>query len=150
MMEFFVCVKLIHSCTKSRLMNWNAFVKGNYEKMMQLGIDLRDLDSVRLSAGEMFRHQLIKFIICHHLTGLRHHFKTEQPIRNAICDIIDLDTFTIYEVETRSAPSVAKRKLEDFFHPLIEDILIVDLKKLKSWNNVFDLRQEVAKLCGLR
>jgi hypothetical protein len=131
-------------------MSWDTFLKNNYEKMMQLGIDLRNLDSVRLSAGEMFRHQLVKFIICHHLTELRHHFKTEQLIRNAICDIIDLDTLRIYEVETRFAPSVAKKKLEDFYHPLIEDVFIVDLKKLKHWANIFDLRKEVARLCGLR
>jgi hypothetical protein len=131
-------------------MNWEAFRKNNYEGMMQLGIDLRNLDSVRLSAGELFRHQLIKFIICHHLTELRHHFKTEQLVRDSICDIIDLDTFRIYEVETQSSPGTAKRKLEDFYHPLIEDVFIVDLKKLKHWSNVFDLCKEVARLCGLR
>jgi len=131
-------------------MSWDAFLKHNYEKIMQLDIDLRNLDSVRLSAGELFRHQLIKFIICHHLTELRHHFKTEQPIRDSICDIIDLDTFRIYEIETRSSPSVAKKKLDNFYHPLIEDVFIVDLKKLKHWGNIFDLRKEVARLCGLR
>jgi hypothetical protein len=131
-------------------MSWNIFFRKNYEKMTQLGIGLEDLNVIKIRAGEFFRHQLVKFIICHHLIELKHHFKTEQVVVGGICDIIDLDTFTIYEVESNPSPINTRKKLNDFDHPLIEDLLIVDLRKLKRWRNVFDLRREVAKLVGLR
>ena len=115
-----------------------------------MGIDLKDLNTLRFQRSEYFTHQLIKFIICHHLLRLKHHFKTEQPIRNSVCDIIDLDTFIIYEIETNVGPTLRRKKLEDFYHPLIEDIFIVDVKKLKHWGSIFQLRKEVAKYCGLK
>jgi hypothetical protein len=131
-------------------MSWNTFLRKNYEKMKQLGIDLKELNNIRLSGGEHFKHQLVKFLICHHLFKLKHHFKTEQPLGNSICDIIDLDTFTVYEIESNVKTSLLRKKLEDFYHPLIEDILVVDMKKLKRWNSVFALKEEVGEYCGLR
>jgi hypothetical protein len=130
-------------------MSWNAFLKKNYEKIMQLGIDLKELNCVRIGNGESFAHQLVKFMICHHLLALKHRFKTEQQIGSAICDIIDLDTFIIYEIESSVSPFFVRKKLEDFYHPIIEDIFIVDIKKLKHLSSAFKLRKEIADYCGL-
>lgn len=94
-------------------MSWERFLRKNYERITQLGIGLKDLNTIKFQGGEHFTHQLIKFIICHHLLKLKHHFKTEQPIRNSICDIIDLDTFVIYEIETNMKPIVRRKKPED-------------------------------------
>lgn len=131
-------------------MSWNRFLRKNYDRIKQLKIDLRDINVIKIGNGELFRHQLIKFLLCHHLLRLKHHFKTEQKINNAVCDIIDLDTFTIYEIESHVHPIVRRKKLEAFYHPLIEDIFIVDLKKLRHWRSIFALRDEVEKYCGLR
>lgn len=131
-------------------MSWNRFLKKNYERIKQLNIDLRDINVIKIGNGESFKHQLIKFLICHHLLRLKHHFKTEQTINSAICDIIDLDTFIIYEIESNISPFLTRKKLEDFYHPLIEDIFLVDLKKLRHWRSIFALKDEVEKYCGLK
>jgi hypothetical protein len=131
-------------------MSWSRFLKKNYDRIMQLGIDLKDINVIKVGNGELFKHQLVKFLICYHLLALKHHFKTEQPICKGICDVIDLDTFTIYEIESNLSPFLRRKKLEDFYHPLIEDIFIVDLKKMRHWRSIFALRDEVEKYCGLR
>jgi hypothetical protein len=131
-------------------MSWELFVRRNYERTTQLGIGLKDLDHIKCGCGEHFTHQLVKFIICHHLLKLKHHFKTEQPVGKSICDIIDLNTFTIYEIESNLSPRIARKKLEVFYHPLIEDILIVDVRKLKNLKSALRLRDEIGKYCGLK
>jgi hypothetical protein len=70
------------------------------------------------------------------------------PIRNSIYDIVDLDTFIIYEIDTDVKSNVRRKKLEDFYHPLIEGLVIVDVKKLKRWDFIFLLWGEVIKYCG--
>jgi len=35
-------------------MSWNTFLRKNYEKMKQLGIDLKELNTIRLSGGEHY------------------------------------------------------------------------------------------------
>jgi len=119
-------------------MNWNTFLRKNYDRITRLGIGLKDVNTVRFQRGEHFAHQLVKFIICHHLFKLKHRFKTEQPVVNGICDVIDLDTSVIYEIESHVHPIVRRKKLEAFYHPLISD-LIVDIKKLKHMNSALPL-----------
>jgi len=116
-------------------MNWNTFLRKNYDRLTRLNICLKDVNTISM--------------ICHHIFKLKHHFKTEQFIRNGICDVIDLDTFVIYEIESHVHPIVRRKKLEAFYHPLIEDILIVDIKKLKHWSSVFRFRDQIRKCCGL-
>lgn len=111
---------------------------------------MKDINTIRFQGGEHFAHQLVKFMICHHLFKLKHHFKTEQFIGNGICDVIDLDTFVIYEIESHVHPIVRRKKLETFYHPLISDIMIVDIKKLKHLASVLPFRDEIGKYCGLR
>jgi len=130
-------------------MSWARFLRKNYDRIKQLGIDLKDINTIKVGNGELFRHQLAKFLICHHLLRLKHHFKTEQAICKGICDVIDLDTFTIYEIESNLSPILTRKKLEDFYHPLIEDILIVDLKKSRRWSAISKLKDDVRKYCGL-
>ena len=131
-------------------MSWNTFLRKNYMKIKRLGIDLRGLNTVKFVKGESFPHRFVKFLICHALFKQGHRFKTEQQINNAICDVIDLDNFVIYEVETNSNPSTMKRKLEDFYHPFIEDIIIVSLKNLKiKWGTLSEIRKQIEKYCGL-
>lgn len=119
-------------------------------KIKRLGIDLRGLNTVKFVKGESFPHRFVKFLICHALFRQGHRFKTEQHINNAICDVIDLDALVIYEVETNSNPSTMKRKLEDFYHPFIEDIIIVSLKSLNfDWKALSEIRKQIEKYCGL-
>lgn len=132
-------------------MSWSTFVRRNYWKIKRLGIDLNELNTVRFRIGETFEHRLVKFIICEYLFLLKHHFKTEQSVIHGVCDVIDLDTFVIYEVETNATKKVKENKLETFYHPLIEDIFIVNLKELKvDWSCFLKLSERIARHCGLK
>jgi len=131
-------------------MSWNTFLRKNYLKIKRLGIDLRGLNTVKFMKGESFPHRFVKFLICHALFKRGHRFKTEQQIDNAICDVIDLDNLVIYEVETNSNPSTMRRKLEDFYHPFIEDIIIVSLKSLNfDWRTLSEICEQIEKYYGL-
>jgi len=126
-------------------------VRNNYLKLKTLGIDLRDINTVRFRGNESFRHRLIKFLISQELFSLGHRFKTEQPIKSSVCDVIDLDTLVIYEVESNPTMEVMKRKLREFYHPYIEDIVIVDIRKIKvNWREMDKLRNEVSRFSGLK
>ena len=127
-------------------MSWSSFLRNNYLKLKTLGIDLRDVNTIRFRGNESFRHRLVKFLICQRLFSLGHHFKTEQPIKSSVCDVIDLDTFVIYEIENSATMEIRKKKLDEFYHPYIEDIVIVDIRKLKvNWKEIAKLRDEVYK-----
>jgi len=130
-------------------MNGYTFLRKNHDRISRLAISLKDMNTIRFQGTEHFAHQLVKFMICHHLLRLKHHFKTEQLIKNSVCDIIDLDTFIIYEIESHVHPIVRRKKLEAFYHPLITDIQIVDIKKLKHIKSVLPLRNEIGRYCGL-
>lgn len=66
----------------------------------------------------------MKVIIYQHLFQEKHNFKTEQKIKDAVCGVIDLDTLVIYEVETYPTMRIRKKRLDDFYHPYVEDITI--------------------------
>ncbi|MCW4003681.1 MAG: hypothetical protein NWE95_07205 [Candidatus Bathyarchaeota archaeon] len=109
------------------------------------------MDAVKFhAANESFSHRVAKLVICNLLTEAGHHFKTEQPINEAVCDVIDLDTFVIYEIESHANSTIIKRKLDDFLHPLIEDLIVVDLRKMDiDWEPIFMLRDKIRKFCAL-
>jgi hypothetical protein len=116
-----------------------------------MGINLRGTNTIKFCGGkESFSHRIAKLALCHLLTKAGHNFKTEQPIGEAVCDVIDLDTLVIYEIESHANSTIIKKKLDDFLHPLIEDLIIVDLRKMDiDWEPVFALRDKIKKFCAL-
>ncbi len=72
-------------------MQWETFLNKNREKLKILGIDLAGVNTVRFHPTETFMHRLVKFLIVHHLFEQHHFFKTEQPIKRAVCDVMDLE-----------------------------------------------------------
>ena len=132
-------------------MRRNQLIKRNGEKLKVLGIDLRDINRIRFrNCKESFSHRIVKLVLCHLLERAGHNFKTEQPIGNAVCDVIDLDTFVVYEIETYANSTIIRKKLNDFRHPLIEDLIILDLRKMNlDWEHIFNLKDKIKKYCGL-
>jgi len=132
-------------------MGWEHFLRKNYPKINQLGIGLNGLNTLRFDGNESFEHRLIKFLICHNIFEAGHHFKTEQLIKDSICDVIDLDTLVIYEIEANATLQKNKEKLEAFYHPYIEDIVIIDSKKLGSdWPTLAALSDKIRRLCNVK
>jgi hypothetical protein len=130
-------------------MSWGTFVRRNYTKIKDLRMDLKGINTIKPKREESFAHQLIKFLVCHHLFKLGHHFRTEQTIERGICDIIDLDDFVIYEIETNPTTNGIKRKLEELNNPVIKDIIIIDVRRLNvDWKGIMKLRKEVSKYCS--
>lgn len=79
-----------------------------------------------------------------------HRFKTEQPLNEAVCDVIDLDAFVVYEIESYANSAIIKKKLDDYRHPFVEDLFILDLRKLKlNWTPIYDLKDRIKKICFL-
>ncbi|MEM3506356.1 MAG: hypothetical protein QW589_01265 [Candidatus Bathyarchaeia archaeon] len=130
-------------------MSWEAFLSRRYVKLRTLRIELKALNTIKLQASEDFRHALAKFLVCYGIFNNNHHFKTEQKINNAVCDVIDLDNFIIYEIESDAGMTKQKKKLEDFYHPYIEDIIIVDLKKIEGWEAIDRLFNSVCLHYGI-
>ncbi len=130
-------------------MSRETFLRKQYEKLTRLGIDLEGLNTIRLQGSEDFNHALTKFIVCFGILRGGHRFKTEQRINSSICDIIDLDNFIIYEIESNADSAKHKSKLGDFYHPYIEDIVIIDLKKLSGWEAVGSLFDSVCSRYGI-
>ncbi|MEM2129776.1 MAG: hypothetical protein QXZ70_04175 [Candidatus Bathyarchaeia archaeon] len=97
-----------------------------------MGIDLRGVNSLRFNSREPLKHRVGKLPVCHSLFKAGHRFKTEQLINGKQCDIIDLDTFVIYEIESQGRLGIMKKKIDDFTHPYVEDLVIVDLGKVQS------------------
>jgi len=131
--------------------NWEQLLKKNGKKLEILKINPREINTVKFrNTNESFSHKVAKVIICHLLSKSGHCFKTEQPINEAVCDIIDLDTFIVYEIESYSNSTIIKKKIDDFLHPLIEDLIIVDLRKMSlDWEPIYNLRDRIGKSCGL-
>ena len=131
--------------------SFKSFISENREKLRILGIELRGINTVRFHPYETLTHRLVKFLIAHHLFEQDHYFKTEQPIKKSWCDVIDLNDFVIYEIETNINGTKIKKKLEEFYHPFIEDIIFIDTQKLKcDWLSVNRLFDAIKLRCGLR
>ena len=125
---------------------WSAFIKKSYQKMKMLGIGLDKVNVVRFHSREPLKHRMAKLVVCHHLFDIGHFFKTEQKIRESFCDVIDLNTFTIYEIEAYATKRIEKKKLEQFYHPLIEDIVIINLMKMDfEWYEMVKFSDEIKK-----
>ena len=131
------------------LMSREMFLRKQYEKLTRLGIVLGGVNTLRFQGSEEFNHALAKFLVCFGILRDGHRFKTEQKINSSICDIIDLDNFIIYEIESNADSAKHKSKLEDFYHPHIEDIVIIDLKKLSGWEAVGNLFDSVCSRYGI-
>lgn len=128
-------------------MSWDSFIGRNYYKIRVLGIDLKGVNSIRFSGNESFKHRVVKFMVCHLLSMKGHRFKTEENIKGSICDVIDLDNFIIYEVESKATKRTLRKKLDDFYHPYIEDIIVIDIRKLRyDWNPILKLRDKISKM----
>ena len=122
----------------------------NWNKLRALGIDWRGINTIKFNGYESFSHRVIKFILCHLIYQMGHNFKTEQPIKKAVCDVIDLDTFVVYEIECNPTPLAIKRKMKDYSNPLIQDLIILDLRKMNiEWEPIFRLRDEIKKYSGI-
>jgi len=92
------------------------------------------------------KHCMAKLIVCHYLLENGHFFKTEQKLNRNYCDVIDLNTFIVYEIETNPSDPIRVKKLDKFYHPLIEDIIIIDLKKMKhDWYELIKFSEQVKK-----
>jgi len=129
--------------------NWEQLLRKNGKKFEILGIALRGIDAIKFRPKETLSHRLAKFIVCYLLAKEHHHFKTEQPINEAVCDVIDLDTLIVYEIESYAHSTTIKKKLDDFRHPLIEDLIILDLRKMNlDWEPFYGLRDRISKYCG--
>lgn len=132
-------------------MSWSLFLSKNWRTLDALKINFRNLNTVKFHSRESFSHRMTKCILCHLLWEKGHYFATEQPINDSICDVIDLNTFVIYEIEAQAIPSGIKKKLDDFRHPLIEDLVIVDLRKMDmDWVPVLEVSDDIKKVCGLK
>ena len=130
--------------------SWSRFVRRNYWKLKQLHIDLDNMNTIRFQSQETLKHRLAKKAICHYLFENSHFFKTEQKIRAGICDVIDLNNLIIYEVESYPTPKTEMEKLEQYRHPLIEDIVIIDLRKLDfDWYELVRFSDEIKKKVNL-
>lgn len=126
-------------------------MKRNHTKLVQMGIDFKGVNTVKFQAHESFIHRLVKFFICHNLADLRHHFKTEQVVNGFVCDVIDLSSMIVYEVESNINFEKRKKKFEMFYHPYIEDIVMVDVKKLDcNWISANKLSDAIKLHCNLR
>jgi len=131
-------------------MKFEQLVKENGRQLESMGIDLRELDTLKFGPKETLSHRVTKLILCHLLRKAGHHFKTEQPINKAICDVIDLDTFVVYEIESYANSTTIKKKLDDYRHPFVEDLFILDLRKLKlNWTPIYDLKDRIKQVCCL-
>jgi len=69
--------------------SWESFLDKSYGRLKTLGIELTGINTVRYHSNEPLEHRFVKFLIAHHLFERRRYFKTEQPIKNATCDVID-------------------------------------------------------------
>jgi len=131
-------------------MKWEQLIRKNGKKLETLGINLKGVNTIKFRGKESFSHRVVKLVICHLLAKAGHNFKTEQPIKDNVCDIIDLDSLIVYEIETYPNSTIIYKKLDDFLHPYIEDLVIVNLRKIDyDWVPVYCLRDEMAKCCGL-
>lgn len=136
---------------QSNQVNLNLLLRRNWQRIEALQINLRHLNSVRFHMKESFGHRMAKCMFCHLLWQKGHFFVTEHPINGSVCDVLDLNTFIVYEVEAEATPSRIKRKLDDYRHPLIEDLIIIDLRKMGlSWEPLLDVRDAIDKASGLR
>lgn len=130
--------------------SWGIFVKNNRKKLRQMGIELKGMNSIKFVSKEPLKHRLGKLLVCHNLFKAGHRFKTEQMINKNQCDVIDLKTFGIYEIESYATPRIIKKKIDDFNHPYIEDLVIIDLKKIQSdWYEIVKLSDQMKRLCNL-
>lgn len=127
-------------------MRYELFLKRNWDKLKILKFDSRYLNSIRFCPLESFGHRITKLVICHLLAKSGHFFATELPINEAKCDIIDLSDFIVYEIEANTNSTIIKKKMDDFRHPFIEDLMIVDLKKLGlDWTPFYALKDKISK-----
>ena len=131
-------------------MGWRSFFARNYARLKEIGIDFQSVNCVRFVGWESFEHRLLKFILCHNIYEVNHNFKTEQAVNGSVCDVIDLDTMRIYEVETSSTRRRVDVKPKAFDHPLIEDVLIVDVRKLDfDWRPIKELCKRIREAYGI-
>ena len=119
----------------------------NYWRIKKLGIELKGVNSLKFGCKESLIHRIVKTVVCHNLFQSGHYFKTEEHVRKAMCDVIDLTTFTIYEIEVYPTPKKIREKLRSFRSRYINDVIIIDLRKLKvDWQPLFELNDKVKRL----
>jgi len=136
---------------QSNQVNFHLLLRRNWQKLEALRIDFRNLNKVRFHMKESFGHRMAKCMLCSLLWEKGHFFVTEQPVNDSVCDVLDLNTFIVYEIEAEATPCRVKRKLDDYRHPLIEDLIILDLRKMKlSWEPVLEVRDAISSASGLR
>jgi hypothetical protein len=122
----------------------------NGKKLKTLGVKLKRINTIRFRGKESFSHRVVKLILCHLITKQGHFFTTEQPIKDGVCDVFDLNDLIIYEIEAYPNSTIIRRKLDIFHHPYIEDLIIINLRKIDyNWLHIYRLRDKLKKVCGL-
>lgn len=149
-MESFVSVIVLSGLLHDWIMKFNLFLRRSWQRLEALNINLRHLNTVRFHMKESFSHRMAKCMLCSLLWEADHFFVAEQPINDSICDILDLNTFIVYEIESFPHASTIKKKLDDFRHPMIEDLVILDLRKMGlEWGPVREVSDRIKKKCAL-
>lgn len=100
-------------------------------KQMKLKEEIGDFwenEGVVKYHADGYKHFLVKSAICFVLRKNGHDFATEHEFPNGrICDVLDLETFHVYEIETNASESDVKEKLGNFWdYDGIRDTLVID------------------------
>lgn len=75
-----------------------------------------------------YRHWMVKSVIGYVLRKNNHKFSTEVEFENGrIADIVDLETFLVYECESNASKSDVEEKLGNFWdYDHISDTIVID------------------------
>lgn len=86
-----------------------------------------------LHHGDELKHFLLKAEVGFRLRSAGHDFCTEVEFPNGkICDVFDLDTFIVYELESDLDRAARGKKLEDFGgFGFVQDVIVLDVDGLE-------------------
>lgn len=75
-----------------------------------------------------YKHFIVKSAICFVLRKNGHDFCTEHEFPNGrICDVLDVETFLVYECESNASSSDVEEKLGNFWdYDEVRDTIVID------------------------
>jgi|GEM_PF-1669003 len=80
------------------------------------------------NSNESAKHWVIKAILFKLLRERGHTVGTEVEIKGGIVDVLDVDTFMGYEIESRPSKRLIKRKTKRLWR--LHDVIFIDIQKV--------------------
>jgi len=93
--------------------------------------------------GDALKHYVAKSVIGYIFRKNDHEFATELKFPNQkIADVMDLNTFIVYELESNYSEKDKEEKYENFWeYEEVKDIIVLDPQKLSG--NIKEMRKEL-------